>query len=410
MLLVYLSRSIFVLLFFTYCCAARFSTIKSNPLPESDSQNRNLTTMNKMELVRNSLKGLYVFDAVASPTHWFYDRNALKATYGTIQGYVKPCERMRGSIMSLSNTGGGGRGSDKGSIVGDVILHGKKKYWGRGADYHYHVTLEQGENTLEGSLVRLMVRTLSSSTDTSTSLTSELHTFRENYVNFMTTADTHNDSYASTCHRMFFANRQNGLELDQCPDNDNHNVDSMDALTLAIPVILQLYAKGENDDNFIANAALQTIRVTRNVSVNFELYSNAFSFLLLNVLKGHDVRSSVEIAADMSLGSGAGTHLRQMVSNGDRDDPMVACYIDSSFPAMLFMLYKYADKDIGTVALANANAGGENVARGSALGAVLGARAEPLGRVNNWCETGLYHKDEINAEIDNFIAKLSSTL
>jgi len=28
--------------------------------------------------------------------------------------------------MNLSNTGGGGRGSDKGSIIGDVICHGKK--------------------------------------------------------------------------------------------------------------------------------------------------------------------------------------------------------------------------------------------------------------------------------------------
>ena len=88
------------------------------------------------------------------------------------------------------------------------------------------------------------------------------------------------------------------------------------------------------------------------------------------------------------------------------EDPMVACYIDSSFPAMLFMLYKYADKDIGTVALANANAGGENVARGSALGAILGARSDLLGKSNDWCEHRLYHRHEINYEIDSFIAKL----
>jgi hypothetical protein len=30
-----------------------------------------------------------------------------------------------GSILNLSNTGGGGRGSDEGDIVGTVILHGK---------------------------------------------------------------------------------------------------------------------------------------------------------------------------------------------------------------------------------------------------------------------------------------------
>ena len=51
---------------------------------------------------------------------------------------------------------------------------------------------------------------------------------------------------------------------------------------------------------------------------------------------------------------------------------MAACYIDDSFPAMLFMLYKYADS-VEKGILANANAGGENVARGAILGFLLGA-------------------------------------
>lgn len=37
-------------------------------------------------------------------------------------------------------------------------------------------------------------------------------------------------------------------------------------------------------------------------------------------------------------------------------DPMVACYIDSSYPALLFFAYKYADSPERAV-LANANAG-----------------------------------------------------
>jgi ADP-ribosyl-[dinitrogen reductase] hydrolase len=43
-----------------------------------------------------------------------------------------------------------------------------------------------------------------------------------------------------------------------------------------------------------------------------------------------------------------------------------------SFPALLVFAYKYADSFEAAV-LANANAGGENVARGSLLGALLGA-------------------------------------
>jgi hypothetical protein len=178
------------------------------------------------ELVKSSLKGLFCFDAVASPTHWYYDRRALHRTYGTIDGYVKPSERMQGSIMSLSNTGGAGRGNNKSDLVGQVILHGKKKYWGRGANYHYHTTLAAGENTLEASLVRVMLKTLAGSPAQAT-VQDKLHAFRDKYVTFMTTPGTHNDAYASTCHRMFFANREQGLALDECPDNDHHNVDSM---------------------------------------------------------------------------------------------------------------------------------------------------------------------------------------
>jgi hypothetical protein len=80
----------------------------------------------------------------------------LKNDYGVINGYRAPKEKFIGSIMNLSNTGGGGRGSDKGDIVGNVILHGKKKYWGRGLDFHYHVGLKAGENTLEAQLTRLI--------------------------------------------------------------------------------------------------------------------------------------------------------------------------------------------------------------------------------------------------------------
>ncbi len=39
-----------------------------------------------------------------------------------------------------------------------------------------------------------------------------------------------------------------------------------------------------------------------------------------------------------------------------RSDPMVACYIQSSYPAMLYFAYKYAD-NFETAILASANAG-----------------------------------------------------
>lgn len=149
-----------------------------------------------------ALFGLYVADATAMPVHWFYDVNQLRSEYGQIKGYMKPKDTFPGSIMNLSNTGGGnnkqccndihvitetffcagGRGTDKGSIVGDVILHGKKKYWVRGGSFHYHLGLQAGENTLEAQLTRLLVRSMTANGNKLDS-----SDFLNIYIAFMTT-------------------------------------------------------------------------------------------------------------------------------------------------------------------------------------------------------------------------------
>ena len=41
---------------------------------------------------------------------------------------------------------------------------------------------------------------------------------------------------------MFFANLVKGKSPENCPDNDGHNVDAIDALTLTVPVILKYHA------------------------------------------------------------------------------------------------------------------------------------------------------------------------
>lgn len=71
-------------------------------------------------------------------------------------------------------------------------------------------------------------------------------------------------------------------------------------------------------------------------------------------------------------------------------DPMTACPIYSSFPALLFMVYKYADSFEKAV-LASANAGGENVARGAILGCLLGA-AHGFKSIPQWAVEGLFNK------------------
>ena len=76
-------------------------------------------------------------------------------------------------------------------MIGDVINHGKKPYWDPAKSHHYHATLQAGEETLEASLVRVLLRTVASSKAV------DADAFLDQYVKFMQTPGSHNDSYAS---------------------------------------------------------------------------------------------------------------------------------------------------------------------------------------------------------------------
>ena len=69
------------------------------------------------------------------------------------------------------------------------------------------------------------------------------------------------------------------------------------------------------------------------------------------------------------------------------------------------MMLKYSSyqNNVWNGILANANAGGENVHRGSILGAFLGA-AVGRNAIPEQMIDGLYHKDELEKEINDFVA------
>ena len=166
---------------------------------------------------------------------------------------------------------------------------------------------------------------------------------------------------------MFFANWINKKKPEECADNDGHNTDAIDALTLTVPVIIKYH----NADRSLRNQKVkECIYITRRTRA-LDNYAVAFSDLLVDVLNGVDLKTAVEKCGQSIEGEGGiNRSVRHMVEFS-RNDPMVACYIDSSFPALLFFAYKYANSPEEAI-LANANAGGENVARGSLLGALMG--------------------------------------
>lgn len=170
--------------------------------------------------------------------------------------------------------------------------------------------MDKGENTLEASLTRLLTRHLTAEKEF------VKQTWIDSYVKFMTTPNSHNDAYAATAHRMFFKNLKEGKSLDQCPDNDHHNVDSIDALTLTVPVIAMFHTNSE-----VKARAWEAVKSIRNCSSKMKNYSNIWTELYVDVLKGKDLRNSLQNAAtkiDKDF------NLKQETENS-RNDPMVAC-------------------------------------------------------------------------------------
>lgn len=237
--------------------------------------------------VKGALYGLLIADALAMPSHWYYGGESQVAqAYGTIKGYVKPETRLPGSIMSKSNTGGGGRGGYSGDVIGTLIFHGKKKFWARGADYHYHHALKAGDNPLEPLLVRRVVNVTAAAGGVF-----DEDQVRNDYINFMQTEDSHNDTYCGTCHRMFFANLASGKAPKDCPDNDGHNVDNSDSIITTVPVALL-----NSDEEKASDNAAAMVRITRKSQAS-EAYTRLFTNMLRSVVRGEHVDTVVQRAA-----------------------------------------------------------------------------------------------------------------
>jgi len=216
----------------------------------------------------------------------------------------------------------------------------------------------------------------------------DLQRMRSEYIDFMTTPGSHNDAYASTYHRMFFANRARGMPLEQCPDNDAHNVDAIDGLIVPVPVILATL----NESEAVASQQAQmSVRVTRQ-SDKVEQFVPALVAILRAVLAGH---AAADVAREASL------ELYHVAQDPTSRDPVVACYIDPSFHSLLHFLTKYTDFRSGV--LANANSGGENVHRGLVLGAILGAQAGASGLPED-LKAGLKNANVLAKEIQAFVA------
>eukprot|EP00887_Chlorella_sp_A99_P008172 scaffold12.g8172.t1 len=377
-----------------------------------------------------SPQGLLVADALAMPVHWYYSTAALRRDFGRITDYQRPkalpcavasppgCavpvfgvriparallhalkfrssfhppSGAAGSIMSVSNTGGHGRGGQQGRIIGDVICHGKRDRWGV-PGVHYHEGMEAGENTLNALCARLVMRGMAARGGWIE------EGFLQEYVSFMTTPGSHNDTYAESFHRDFFSNWAKGVPPEQCSrGTEGHNTASIGGFVMLPPVVLGSLEKGGEEAKRLA---VQHLGLTHE-SAMLGRVAAVYAELLFEVASGRDLREAVGVDVEKAL--------RYQYTDEEVVQRVYGpqCYISESFPCVLYLAYRHAGSPspFEDAVLANVNAGGENCHRGAALGALMGAAVGASGVPPRFIE-GLAARDEIKKEIDSYVHAL----
>lgn len=358
------------------------------------------TQLNKIDRMRGALWGMFVGDALAMPVHWYYNVAAIWKDFGVISDYQAPKESHPNSIMALANTAKAGRGNQNGNIVGDVILKGKKHHWGQ-ANRHYHQGMSAGDNTLNLLCARVLMRSLNAVGHY------DHQDFLKEYIGFMTEPDRHNDTYAESFHRDFFANYARGVPPEKCAGAEGHDTASIGGL-VSLPFVI-LATLRDSDLSGVNATALMQQRLTHR-SALLERYTLVLCHLFFDIFDTPDPNIEV-LACDAA--KNVGFPAAEVVQNARRkkspDLDVIggllssACYIDQSFPSVLYLAARYSN-DFEAALIANTNVGGDNCHRGAVLGALLGAALGFEKIPKRWIN-GLSAHDEINKEIEQFIKR-----
>jgi hypothetical protein len=130
--------------------------------------------------------------------HRHYDARALRADYGTINGYVAPREaHATNGIMARQWQQNKHRCRELIGVHMHVRADGgdATRNW-RTPNRHYHAGMAAGENTFNAHTARVLLRHLAARGGAY-----DVGGFLREYVRFMATPGAHNDSYAEAVHR-----------------------------------------------------------------------------------------------------------------------------------------------------------------------------------------------------------------
>lgn len=354
---------------------------------------------------RAALASLFVGDALAMPVHWYYHPGDIERAFG---GGIRKLEAAPifhpTSIMSLHSTrqgGRSGRGEQGGvknpEIVGEVILKGRRHLWDQ-PNRHYHHGMQAGDNTLNAHCARVLMRSLIAHDGCY-----DPDHFLAAYIEFMTAAPPrHNDTYAESWHRGFFANLVAGKPPRQC-GAVTHDTPSMGGLVTLGPLAIHQFLQ-EQDGPQVWATCRTHLFLTHPDETLARIAAGYVALLgdLLNRPPDEDPKPLLQSAARKTLD----LDLESLARRARVDCDVVggrystACYITDSWPSVLYLAYKYLD-DPKTALLANTNLGGDNVHRGAVLGVIVSLACGKS--VEEWFEQ-LLESEAITAEIAALLA------
>lgn len=356
--------------------------------------------------VNDSFKGLFIADAVAMPVHWYYNVDLIKRDFnGWISRYEKPKDHHPTSILRLSNTSGSGRtgGKKAVNIIGDVILTDKLDAWsGRTNKNHYHQDMSAGDNTLNSQCALLAMSSLHQVKNSTVDDDAKLKRIFSDYVEFMITPKSHNDTYAESWHRSFFAGwvnagRPQGEEeiydflqrrsKEKLKCEPDHQLEVIGAFVMPTSIILHNIHRPLHE---VIDVTKKFVRLTHPVA-SLEDPLESYIRVLHNVVRGSSLRDEVERELSVKYGSGSDNPLNRitpMLSDNYADNLALfqqvvqrngmACYIEGAL-LNAYLIAAAFHRDFEQGILINVNAGGENCHRGSVVGALLGAASGAAG-------------------------------
>lgn len=315
--------------------------------------------------------GIQIGDALAMPVHWYYDRDALFNDYGRVTDFVAPKSPHPGSILWRSHWKAPSEELD--------ILAGRRHLWGQ-RNVHYHQDLAAGEPTLTAQLGAEVWRSLChcGGFDAGDSL--------GRYIELLRHPQRHRDTYLEECHRGFFSNLGRGKPPEESAIVEKHIGGLIPMLAVAI-----FYAEEPATGR---EHALRQLALT-HAGGKMRVAAEAILNLLERTFAGESLEEAVLAECRDLRNPHFDYPFEQWLKRGDREvvgrRVSPACYVEGAVPAVIYLALKYSRRaEEGLIA--NSNLGGDNVHRGSVLGALLGAEEGMACWPQRWID-GLVSKD-----------------